>query len=122
MFRDISEATKVVSVPVAASREGSVEERAAAGTIDTLGFCSVMFAIMGTNAGTATMSIQHGDDENALTAAPAESLVLQPAISGGQTRNLGYIGGRRFVRLLASGVTGGTAVCVLQNPDAIPVG
>lgn len=105
--------------------------------IDRRGFGSLMFAIVtGTLAdadATFAVTIDHGDDPALADAAavPAAELNGTTALASfgfaddGETRKLGYVGGKRYVRLTITptGNTGNApiaAIAILGEPSVAP--
>lgn len=115
---------------------------AAAGTtafagsaIDTLGFNSVLFAVAAnysaTDTATYTLSVQDSDDNSTFTAVDDDKFIIGPSapLSGAaNVQKIGYIGARRYVKLVVTPSDAATstnvitvsALAILQSPEIMP--
>lgn len=102
--------------------QNEIDPRAASAfnVVDILGFESVMFTVWAaTGLDTMTFAIKHGDVAGALSDASSECIVSVAGKTGDKTRNVGYIGGKRYVQLVCSATANGVAI--MQRPNAAPI-
>ena len=137
MLRDILNSTKVTSAFNYADRTATAN---GTNTIDMQGFGACTFVIQVAGVTTAdssnlfTFTLQHGDasdlsDGATVTAATGligTNQVIDATGDANKVGMMGYCGGKRYVRLVAT-ETGTaqaafSAVCVQQLPEVEPVG
>lgn len=115
-----------------AAADGKTAEAGAA--IDTLGFNSALFAVAAnysaTDTATYTLSVQDSDDNSTFTAVD-EKFIIGPSapLSGAaNVQKIGYIGARRYVKLVVTPSDAATstnvitvsALAILQSPEIMP--
>lgn len=89
--------------------------------IDTQGYDSIAWLIILTSAAQPTYTMEHGDAANLSDAAAVDSgLIVQDDYgSGSAVHKVGYLGNKRYVRLIHTGA--GTCAAMLGHPSQQPV-
>lgn len=103
--------------------------------LDTLGFNSVLFAVTATYSATDTatykLSLEHSDDNSTYTAVTNDDFLIGPSedlAGAATTQKLGYIGGRRYLKLVVTPSAAATSTnvitvvghAILQDPAHMP--
>lgn len=119
MLRDISNNTKVSRAISPVSEAGN--SALVSQIIDTKGYDSLMFAILTGSLGDAgaefTTLVEHDDDASLTTAAAVDDADLNGTEAGASFTQasdnlvfkIGYVGGKRYVRLTITPANNGTA-------------
>ena len=101
--------------------------------IDTIGFNSVTFIISGKVSAdedpVMNFTLKHSDDDSLYEDVPEDQMMISAPLSyEAPIQKVGYIGGRRYVKLVAamssalsSATIDATAIAVMQRPAVAPV-